>query len=206
VGFVRLKYIVYFTLICSISFSFLSCSSSKEKDIFKKIDGFYQKISPSNKGVTEIYSIKEFQDGNVVLTEKYPGDGESGTVLFLLDKNNKVLKRASGENPMTPCFVVNVAKLGNANILFGKFKDSMWSAELNKKVNVKIDKIKVEFQNGDIIEENVSTKKGYIIISKSKSDIKSMELYNNNNVLQSNLNDIKPYGDLYNYTEFYNTD
>lgn len=164
------------------------------------VESYYKKHEPSNKGKTQIFAQKAFKDGTLVLTEKYDGDGHTITNLFLLDVNKKIIKQARGQTPLSMCFTVNVIEYDGCKILFGNFNDSTWLIEPDKKKPVDIQNILVRFKNGEVYSDKVE--KGYIIYSKSLADVEVVELYDNNGILQSDLNDLRRYGSVFNEASF----
>ncbi len=101
-----------------------------------------------------------------------------------------MVKKAQGHEPISMCFTVNRLDYEGKTILFGNFNDSKWLIVPDKRQKVNIDKIFVEFENGEKYEEIVSMDKGFIIISNTISGVKNVNLYNNKGELQSNLDDI----------------
>jgi len=163
------------------------------------VESYYKKHEPSNKGKTQIFAQKAFKDDTLVLTEKYNGDGHTIT-LFLLDENKEIIKKARGQMPLSMCFTVNIIEYDGCKILFGNFNDSTWLIEPDKKKPVDIQNILVRFKNGEVYSDKV--KKGYIIYSKSLADVEVVELYDNNGILQSDLNDLRRYGSVFNEASF----
>lgn len=164
------------------------------------IESYYKKYEPSNKGKTHIFAQKAFKDGTLVLTEKYDGDGHTITDLFFLDENKKIVKKAHGQTPLSMCFTVNVIEYDSCKILFGNFNDSTWLIEPDKKKPVDIQNILVRFKNGEVYSDKVD--KGYIITSQSLADVEVIELYDNNGILQSDLNDLRRYGSVFDEASF----
>jgi hypothetical protein len=181
-------------------FCIVGCSLPGSNSINTIIELYYKKHDPLNKGKTQIFAQKEFMGGTLVLTEKYRGDGHTFVNLFLLNKDKRIIKVASGETPLSMCFTVNVIEYDGCKILFGSFNDSKWLIEPDKKKSVDIRNILVRFKNGE--EYNEKVEKGYIIYSKEISDIEAVKLYDDNGNLQSDLNDLKRYGKVFNETSF----
>lgn len=174
-------------------FGMIGCSSPRNSNE-NSIESYYKKHDPSNKGETQIFSQKEFNDTTLMLTEKYSGDGHTFTNLFLLDKDKKILKMATGQTPLSMCFTVNAVEYDGCKILFGSFNDSKWLIEPDKKASVDIQNIHIRFKNGEVFNEKVG--KGYIVYSEEISDIEVFELYDDNGKLQSDLNDLQRYGEV----------
>ncbi|SDH12084.1 hypothetical protein [Desulfosporosinus hippei] len=164
------------------------------------VESYYKKYEPSNKGKTHIFAQKVFKGGTLVLTEKNDGQGQSYTNLFFLDENKKIIKKAQGQTPLSMCFTVNVIEYDGCKIIFGNFNDSTWLIEPDKKKPVDIQNILVRFKNGEVYSEKVE--KGYIITSQSLADVEVVELYDNNDVLQSDLNDLQRYGSVFDEASF----
>ncbi|EHQ88724.1 hypothetical protein DesyoDRAFT_1591 [Desulfosporosinus youngiae DSM 17734] len=181
-------------------FSIMGCSSSASKSIENTIESYYKTHLPGLKEKTQFFAQKEFEGGTLVLTEKYRGDGHAFTELFLLGDDKKILKVAHGGTPLSMCFTVNVIEYGGCKILFGNFNDSKWLVEPDKKVAVNIQSILVKFKNGEQYEEKVG--KGYIVYSKELSDVEVVELYDDKGKLQSDLNDLQRYGNVFDETSF----
>ncbi|AFQ44364.1 hypothetical protein [Desulfosporosinus meridiei] len=164
------------------------------------VESYYKNYEPYNKGKTHIFAQKVFMDGTLVLTEKNDGQGQSYTNLFFLDENKKIIKKAQGQTPLSMCFTVNVIEYNGCKIIFGNFNDSTWLIEPDKKKPVDIQNILVRFKNGEVYSDQVD--KGYIITSQSLADVEVIELYDNNGILQSDLNDLRRYGSVFDETSF----
>ena len=191
-------------LICVVafilSFSIMGCSSSESNSIDNIIESYYKIHFPGLKARTQIFAQKEFEGDTLVLTEKYRGDGHAFTELFLLGEDKKILKVARGQMPLSMCFTVNVIEYGGFKILFGNFNDSKWLIEPDEKAAVNIQSILVKFKNGEQYEEKVG--KGYIVYSKEISDVEVVELYDDKGKLQSDLNDLQRYGNVFDEASF----
>lgn len=159
------------------------------KKITSAINEYYLKIDPDSKEILKIYNIKRYGDNYLVLTNKYRGEGESFSILFLVDHNFNITAKASGDIPISPCFSANVIKDKNKSIIYGNFKNKKWEPKTDTLINVQIDSIKIIFENGKKIKEKVSMDKGYIIVADTLSNIKNIEVYNNKGELQSDLNE-----------------
>lgn len=194
---------LYTIAIFILIFIMIGCSSPTSNSIGDIIESYYRKHEPSNKGKTQIFAQKAFKDGTLVLTEKYDGDGHTFTNLFLLDDHKRIIKKAQGATPLSMCFTVNVIDYDCSKILFGNFNDSTWLIEPDIKKTVAIQNISVRFKNGEIYSDKAE--KGYIIYSKSISDVEVVELYDNNGILQSDLNDLRRYGCVYDEASFVDT-
>lgn len=194
---------LYTIVIFILIFSMMGCSTPTSNSVGDIVESYYKKHEPSNKGKTQIFAQKAFKDGTLVLTEKYDGDGHTITNLFLLEGNKRIIKKARGHTPISMCFTVNVIEYEGIKILFGNFNDSTWLIEPDKKKPVDIQNILVRFKNSEVYNEKVE--KGYIIYSKSSSDVEVVELYDNNGVLQSDLNDLRRYGSVFNEASFVDT-
>ncbi|WP_425800764.1 hypothetical protein ACHOLT_11655 [Desulfitobacterium sp. Sab5] len=188
-------------IILTTFFSLTGCSEpSNNRTITDIINSYYKSVEPSNKGDMKIFSQKTIGDKTLMLTEKYSGDGHSNTELFLISSDMKIEKRATGFSPMSMCFSANVLQYENNTIVFGNFNKTKWEMETDTKKPVNIQNILVKFKNGEIIKENVG--EGYIIYSKSLTNVEVLELYDNNGVLQSDLNDLRRYGSVFNDASF----
>lgn len=189
-------------IVLMLLFSIIGCSSSESNSIDNIIESYYKIHYPGLKEKTQIFAQKEFEGGTLVLTEKYRGDGHAFTELFLLGEDKKILKVARGATPLSMCFTVNVIKYGGCKILFGNFNDSKWLIEPDKKEPVDIQSILVKFKNGEQYKEKVG--KGYIICSKQIADVEVVELYDDQGKIQSDLNDLQRYGEVFHETSFVN--
>lgn len=184
-------------------FSMMGCSTPTSNSVGDIVESYYKKHEPSNNGKTQLFAQKAFKEGTLLLTEKYDGDGHTYTNLFLLDENKRIIKKAQGQTPISMCFTVNVIEYEGIKILFGNFNDSTWLIERDKKKPVDIQNILVRFKNSEVYNEKVE--KGYIIYSKSSSDVEVVELYDNNGILQSDLKDLRRYGSVFNEASFVDT-
>jgi hypothetical protein len=182
-------------------FSLSGCSNyTNNKTVNGIIDSYYKSIEPSNRGDLKIFAQKPIDDKLLVLAEKYSGDGHSFTELFLISNDKKIEKRATGYTPLSMCFTINLLEYEDNTIVFGNFNNSKWEMETDKKKPVNIQNILVKFKNGEIIKEDVGV--GYIVYSNSLTNVEAFELYDNNGVLQSDLNDLRKYGSVFNETSF----
>lgn len=176
-------------MITLISFLILGgCSQLTNKSISERVDLYYKKFEPSNKGKLQILAQKPVDDKMLVLAKKYSGDGHSYTELFLINKDNVLEKRAQGLTPISMCFSANKVDTQNRTIVYGNFNNSKWDMKSDTKKPVDIQYIIVKFENGETIKENVD--KGYIVYSSTQSELKSIELYDASGQLQSDLNEI----------------
>lgn len=159
----------------------------ENKKLETTISEYYLKTNPNNKGVLKIYNIKKYGSSYLALTEKYVGEGENSSVLFLTDKRNNITAMAPGNMPISPCFSANIVKDQGKSIVYGNFKNKKWDPKTDLVSDVQIDNIKVIFEDGTVINESVSMDKGYIIVVDTLSKIKDIEVYNNAGELQSDL-------------------
>ncbi len=166
------------------------------------INEFYKKRDLSNNGVTEFLSKKSFKDNTLVLSRKYKGDGHSFTELFLIDNNMNIVKWATGHEPISMCFTINVIDYENTTIIFGSFNHSTWLVEPDERKSVKIDNIYVKYKNSESYREKVDVDKGYIVFSKGISEVEEVALYDKENILQSSLEDLSKYGHMFDIAEF----
>jgi hypothetical protein len=164
-------------------------SAEDKRKLADVVSEYYLKTDPANKGTHRIYNIKKYGSGYLVLTEKYRGEGESFSVLFLVNHDFSIVAKAQGNMPISPCFSTNVVKDQHKSIVYGNFKSKKWEPKTDTLVNVQIDSIKITFEDGTIIKEAVSMEKGYIIVADTIAKIKNIEVYNNRGELQSDLND-----------------
>lgn len=194
--------IVLINLIVLVAFFSVSgCSyNTNNKTVNEIIESYHKSVEPSNKGDLEIFAQKLINDKLLVLTEKYSGEGHSYTELFLISSDKKIEKRATGETPLSMCFTINLLEYEGNTIIFGNFNNSKWEMETDTKRPVNIQNILVRFKNGEIIREDVG--KGYIVFSNSLTNVETIELYDNNGVLQSDINDLRKYGRVFNETSF----
>ena len=163
---------------------------ANEKLIKEAVSQFYLTNEPYNKGELKIYNAKEFKDKYLVLTEKYFGQGERRSILLLIDKNYNVIAWTSGYTPINKCFSINKVDYDGNTILFGNFNNVKWDSN-DKKISININKIEVGFSNEEIISENVSIENGYIIVTNPISQVEKFNLYNENNELQSSLEELE---------------
>ncbi|WP_265442788.1 M56 family metallopeptidase [Acetivibrio straminisolvens] len=164
-------------------------SAKDRKKLTEVVSEYYKKSDPANNGSLIIYNIKDCDSGYLVLTEKYSGEGENFSLLFLIDFDFNIVAKASGNMPISPCFSANLVEHQGKSIVYGNFDKKKWEWESDTVVDVEIDRIKIFFDDGSIIEEAVSMDKGYIVVADTTAGIKNIELYNKKGELQSNLND-----------------
>lgn len=152
------------------------------------ISEYYLKTQPNNKGVLNIYNIEKYGSGYLALTEKHFGDGESGTLLLLVDSGFNITAVAPGNMPISPCFSANIVKHQGKSIIYGNLKSKKWDIETDTVVDVQIDRIRIIFDDGTVLEEPVFMEKGgYITVVDTTSNIKNIEVYNNMGELQSKM-------------------
>lgn len=200
---VRRKLSIICIIVLSGLLSLTGCSEhseSRKSTVNEIVDSYYKRFEPTNRGDLKILAQKPIDDKILVLAEKYSGNGHSYTELFLINKEKKIEKRATGFTPISMCFSANLLEYENNTIVFGNFNDTKWEIETDTKKPVNIQSILVKFKNGEKIKENVGL--GYIIYSKSLADVGVIELYDNNGVLQSDLNDLRKYGSVFTETSF----
>jgi len=175
-------------------------SASAKSTINEVVESYYKRFEPTNKGELKIFAQRPIDDKVLVLAEKYSGDGHSSTELFLINAEKRIEKMATGHTPLSMCFTVNLLEYEDNAIVFGSFKDTQWEIETDTQKTVDIQNILVKFKNGEIIEESVGL--GYIISSKPVADVEAVELYDHNGLLQSDLNDLRRYGSVFDETSF----
>lgn len=157
------------------------------KKLETSISEYYLRVDPNNEGILKIYNIKKYGSGYLVLTEKYRGEGESHTILFLIDNGYSTKATASGHMPISPCFSANIVRDQGKSIIYGNFKNRKWDPKTGLVSDVQIDNIKIAFEDGTEIKEPVSMDKGYIVVVDTLSKIKNIEVYNSKGELQSDL-------------------
>ncbi len=162
-------------------------SAEDKRKIAAVVTEYYLKADPANKGTLRIYNTKKYGSGYLVLTEKYRGEGESFSVLFLVNHDFNIVVKAPGDIPKSPCFSANVVKDQGKSIVYGNFKNKKWNPQTDLVVDVQIDFIKITFEDGTYIREQVSMDKGYIVVVDTLSNIRNIELYNSKGELQSDL-------------------
>lgn len=179
----RLIIIILITLL-----GLTGCSQSVNKSIDEIVASYYKKLEPTNKGQLKILNQKSFTDETFVLAEKYPGDGHTYTKLFLVNRDRVIEKWTDGFTPISMCFSANKVNYANGTIIFGNFNPTKWDAETDTKKAVQIEYIVVKFKDGETVKENVeSTENSYIIYGSTQADLESIELFNAQGELQSDL-------------------
>lgn len=180
--------------VCAAGFAFAvnppkggTISEEDKRKLADVVSEYYMKADPANKGTLKIYNIKNFGSSYLVLTQKYRGEGESFSVLFLADSGFNIVAKAPGDIPISPCFSANVVKYQGKSIVYGNFKNKKWNPQTDLVVDVQIDFIKITFEDGTYIREQVSMDKGYIVVVDTLSDIRNIEVYNSKGELQSDL-------------------
>ncbi len=179
-------------LVVLLGFIFLlsGCGNNKisyVEHIEESIGKYYTKNRPHNDGTLIIGQIKEFDGGYLVMAEKYSRDGHNFDELFLLDANYEITHTTAGAKPLSPCFSYNKLCYNGKTILFGSFNDTKWVPETDTKVKVDIKEVYVEAENGVSIFEKVDFKNGYLIVMDGEFEIDKFEIYNDNKVLQAEL-------------------
>ncbi|QCX34485.1 hypothetical protein FDN13_12665 [Caloramator sp. E03] len=162
-------------------------SEGDKRKLEAAVTEYYLKADPANRGTLRIYNIKKYGSGYLVLTEKYRGEGESFSVLFLVNHDFNIVAKAPGDIPKSPCFSANVVKDQGKSIVYGNFKNKKWNPKTDLVVDVQIDFIKITFEDGTYIREQVSMDKGYIVVADTLSNIRNIEVYNSKGELQSDL-------------------
>jgi hypothetical protein len=162
-------------------------SEEDKRKLADVVSEYYLNADPANKGTLKIYNIKKFGSSYLVLTQKYRGEGESFSVLFLADSGFNIVAKAPGDIPISPCFSANVVKYQGKSIVYGNFKNKKWNPQTDLVTNVQIDFIKITFEDGTYVREQVSMDKGYIVVVDTLSNIRNIEVYNSKGELQSDL-------------------
>ena len=162
-------------------------SAEDKRKLAAVVTEYYLKADPANKGTLRIYNIKKYGSGYLVLTEKYRGEGESFSVLFLVNYDFNIVAKAPGDIPKSPCFSANVVKDQGKSIVYGNFKNKKWNPQTDLVTDVQIDFIKIMFEDGTYVREKISMDKGYIVVVDTLSNIRNIEVYNNKGELQSDL-------------------
>lgn len=167
-------------------------NKNNSKEIEEDLKNEILKHTKSNYNKNSVLKIKEYENGYLVLMMS---EGEGGGIgLFLLDKvsNNQYVYKgvAGGEAALSMGFRVNRVILGNDTVFFCNLNDSTWIPENDTRKETKYAKMLFEFDNEEKITENVKNDKGYILIVKSKVNIKNIELFNENNEIVSSYKDI----------------
>lgn len=157
--------------------------------IEKSIEEYYAENRPYNDGTLIIEQIRRFDNGYLVMAEKYSGDGHNLDELFLLDDSYEITHITAGAKPMSPCFSYNELCYNGKTILFGSFNDTKWVPETDTKVEVDIKGIYVELENGVSVFEKVDFENGYLIVLEGESEINKFEIYNDNDILQAELDE-----------------
>jgi beta-lactamase regulating signal transducer with metallopeptidase domain len=164
-------------------------SARAKRKLADVIDQYYQVADPINKGTLKIYNIKKYGSGYLVLAEKYSGDGDIHTFLFLINRDFSIVTKAFGNMPISPCFSANVVKHQGKSIVYGNFDKKRWDPNTDLVNDVQIDFIKIIFEDGTVVEEEVSMDKGYIVVADTVAGIKNIEVYNKQRELQSDLSE-----------------
>lgn len=165
----------------------IKATSQDERLIQNAISNYYLKSEPDNYGTLKIYNIKKYNNSYLCLSEKYRGEGQRYSDLFLIDSNFNIKAKAPGNIPISPCFSANVVKYDGKSIVYGNFKNKKWDPKTGIVSDVEINTIKITFEDGTVIQEPVSMEKGYIVVANTISKIKNIEVYNSKGKIQSNL-------------------
>jgi len=191
-GGVSMKKIFSILLLLGIMLILFGCTDkiiSNEEHIKKSIEHYYSESQPHNNGTLVIEQIKDFDNGYLVMTEKYSGEGHNFDDLFLMDSNYKITHVTRGYKPLSPCFSYNKLYHNDKTILFGTFNDTKWVPKTDSKVKVDIKEVYVEFENGESVFEKVNFENGYLIVLDGELETNKFEIYDDNKELQAELDD-----------------
>ena len=87
-------------------------------------------------------------------------------------------------------FSANVVKYQGKSIVYGNFDKKMGS-KTDLVNDVQIDFIRITFEDGIIVEEEVFMDKGYIVVVDTEAGIKNIEVFNKQGELQSDLSETR---------------
>lgn len=166
-------------------------SAKAKRKLADVIDQFYMVADPINEGTLKIYNIKKYGSCYLALTEKYRGEGESYSLLFLINRDFSIVTKACGNMPISPCFSANVVKYQGKSIVYGNFDKKRWDPKTDLVNDVQIDFIRITFEDGIIVEEEVFMDKGYIVVVDTEAGIKNIEVFNKQGELQSDLSETR---------------
>lgn len=193
------------TLICIISLIFINRYNPQNRrniKIIKAIEKYYEEKNVENINKVEVLDSEISKGNNYILVKTEFDKETNGLNLFLFDENYKILKKAEGIMPISMCFSVNKLNYNGDNIIFGSFNDSTWIPKEDIRKPVTINTIEFELSNNGKLDKNVSGKEGYIMILSEESNVDDINLFNEKKELQSNLDDLKEYGEVFNETTF----
>ena len=148
-----------------------------------------------DKSKFEVFKVKPYRKGYLALV-LYGGEGPF-TVLLHLVKGAKsgyvVSRRADLSNPISMGFAVNRIVDSDYTVLSSVLNSTSWIPSEDKRFKVDYDRMIVEFNNGEIIEEHVQGEKGYIIILDSKARVKDVQFYDLKGEVIDTLQRLKEY-------------
>lgn len=190
------KFIVMLAIILAFTF-LMSCdnknNNSSTPDIIKDlIVDYYVDLSRYIKeediGIVEVESYKE---GYLCLVY-YSGEGP-GIELFKIEKSGdkfKISEVCSGEMAITMGTEINKVEDDSSTIIFGNLNKSTGIPQSDKSKETDFEKMKVELDNNEFIEENIKDRLGYLVVIKNSHSIKDVKFYNSKNEIVHSSEDI----------------
>ena len=107
----------------------------------------------------------------------------------MINRDFSIVTKAFGNMPISLCFSANVVKHQGKSIVYGNFDKKRWDPNTDLVNDVQIDFIKIIFEDGTVVEDEVSMDKGYIVVADTVAGIKNIEVYNKQRELQSDLSE-----------------
>ena len=198
--FLKTRKALIIILMLFISLLLFSCSNETSitngQSYRDTVLNYYSKyIDINNSLYTEMVFFKEKSFGNdyLILSHLYQGQGQSSLDLFVLSGKNgnyEIIKKSTGQEPLSMGFSVNRLIEEDKTILFGKFNSSTMVIKDASRKMVDYAKIEVIFKDGTIVEENVMQDNSYIIIADTTSEIDKMLLFNHSGEIEETLEDV----------------
>lgn len=174
-------------LLILVMFVITGCSSFSTINAVEYVADCYDIICPGG-SKSNVLVTKPYKNSMLVLAKNSTGVDMETLELFIVDKSG-VNKLATGLTAGESDFSLNRLLEGNISILFGQFAvDSIDTTDL-KYINAV-----VTLKNWKIIEEELTDRKGYILILNHTDNVEKFDLYGAEGIVLANLDDLRMVG------------